>query len=88
MQQLDSETESDQHYGGHSPAFFPLQIFPFQGIYFLPFLKTFYLFILRERGKVGETEGEKHQCVVASRAPPAGDLVSNPGLCPDWELNW
>ena len=31
----------------------------------------------------GEGEGEKHQCVVASRAPPTGDLTGNPGKCPD-----
>ena len=35
----------------------------------------------------GEREGEKHQCVVASRTPPTGDLALIPGLCPDWELN-
>ena len=27
-------------------------------------------------------------CVVASRVPPTGDLACNPGMCPDWELNW
>ena len=32
--------------------------------------------------------GEKHLCVVASQAPPIGDLAHNPGMCPDWELNW
>ena len=46
--------------------------------------KRFHLFIFRERK--GE-KGEKHQCVVASGTPPTGDLVCNPGLCPDWELN-
>ena len=30
----------------------------------------------------------KHQCVVASCAPPTGDMACNPGMCPDWELNW
>ena len=30
----------------------------------------------------GEREGEKHQCVVASHAPPYGDLACNPGMCP------
>ena len=35
----------------------------------------------------GEREGEKHQCVVASRAPPTGDMACNPGMCPDWESN-
>ena len=32
-------------------------------------------------------KGEKHQYVVASHEPPAGDLASKPGICPDWELN-
>ena len=40
---------------------------------------------LRERGREGEREG--HQCVVASHAPPTGDLAHNPGMCPDWESN-
>ena len=34
-----------------------------------------------------EREGEKHQCVVAPRVPPTGDLACNPGMCPDWEVN-
>ena len=33
------------------------------------FFKRFYLFF-RERGRKGEREGKKHQCVVASHAPP------------------
>ena len=45
-----------------------------------------YLFLKREEGR--EEEGEKHQCVVASQMPPIGDLACNPGMCPDWELNW
>ena len=48
------------------------------------FLKDFYFFIFRERRR----EGEKHQCVVASSAPPTGDLALNPDMCPDWESNW
>ena len=44
--------------------------------------------MFREKGREGEREGEKHQCVVTSHAPPTGDLACNPGLCPDWELNW
>ena len=47
-----------------------------------------YLFTFRERGREEEREGEKHQCVVASCTPPTGDLAHNPGMCPDWELNW
>ena len=35
----------------------------------------------------GGGEGKKHQCVVASHAPPTGDLAHNPGMCPDWESN-
>ena len=49
------------------------------------FKKRFYLFIFRERGQEGKREGEKHQCVVASRTTPTGDLAHNPGMCPDWE---
>ena len=45
------------------------------------------LFIFRVRGREGEREGEKHQCVVASHTPPIGDLTCNPGICFDWELN-
>ena len=55
-------------------------------MYFL-FLKILYLFIFREREREGERQGEEHQCVVASHAPPTGDLSCNPGMCPDWESN-
>ena len=55
--------------------------------YFLLFFKRFYLFLLLQRGKWKEKEGEKHQCVVVSRASPIGDMACNPGMCPDWELN-
>ena len=63
------------------------------------FLKRVCLFIFRERGREGERDGEKHQCVVASHMPPTGgtwpttyapnwgDLAHNPGMCPDWESN-
>ena len=56
-------------------------------VLFSSFLKKLYLFIFRERGREGEREGEKHQCVVDSCTPYAGDLACNPGLCPDWESN-
>ena len=39
-------------------------------------------------GREGDREGEKHQCVAATHVPPTGDLARNPGMCPDWELNW
>ena len=45
------------------------------------------LFIARERGREGEKEGEKHQCVVVSCVPPTSDLARNPGMCPAWESN-
>ena len=50
------------------------------------FLKKI-LFIFKEKGREGEREGEKHQCVVTSFEPYPGDLACNPGMCPDWELN-
>ena len=46
------------------------------------------LFIFRERGREGEREREKHQCVVASHMATTRDLACKPGMCPDWELNW
>ena len=52
---------------------------------FILFLKDFInIFIKRGKGR----EGEKYRCVVASLAPPTGDLVHNPGISPDGELNW
>ena len=51
------------------------------------FFKIFYLFIFRERGKEGEREGYKHQCV--RDTSPTGELAHNSGMCGgDWELNW
>ena len=41
------------------------------------------MYLLSERGEGREKEGDKHQCVVASHAPPTEDLARNPGLCPD-----
>ena len=37
------------------------------------------LFIFKERGREGEREGEKYQCVFSSHVPPTGYLVHNPG---------
>ena len=39
-------------------------------------------------GREGKRDGEKHYCVVASSMLPIGGLAHNPGMCPDWELNW
>ena len=44
-------------------------------------------FIFRERGREGEREGKKHQCVVAFHAPPTRELARNTVMCPDRELN-
>ena len=38
------------------------------------FNKDFIYFIFKQRGR-GESEGQKHQCVVASCMPPNGDLA-------------
>ena len=46
--------------------------------YFLNIL--FFLFL--ERRRKGEREGEKHQCVVASRTHPTGHLACHPSMCP------
>ena len=52
------------------------------------FLKKDFIYLFRDRGRDGEREGEKHQCVVASHVSPPRDLALNPGTCPDWESNW
>ena len=46
------------------------------------FLKIFiYLFLDRKRKR----ETSMHGCLLHA---PTGDLAHNPGMCPDWELNW
>ena len=49
-------------------------------------LKILFILFL-DRGEGREKEGEQHQPVVASRAPPTGDLAWTPGMYPDWESN-
>ena len=61
---------------GHSSFQIGFQFF------FFKILSTF-----RHRGREGEKEGEKHQYVVISRAPPPSDVACNSGMCPDWESN-
>ena len=56
------------------------------GILLILFFKGF-VYLFRERGREGEREGDKHQCVVAPHVFPTGDLARNPGMCPDWESN-
>ena len=43
--------------------------------------------MFRQRGMERERKGERHQCVVASRALPIRSLVHNSCMCPDWEPN-
>ena len=46
--------------------------------FFFKIFKKFILFLERRKGRQGEGEGEKHQCVVASPIPPNW----GPGLQP------
>ena len=55
--------------------------------YIFFFLFKYFIYLFLEKGREGEREGEKHQCVVASHMAPTGDLACNPGMWPDWELN-
>ena len=47
-----------------------------------------YLFIFRKKGREGEREGEKHQCVVPLMCPPLGTHPATQACAPDWESNW
>ena len=55
--------------------------------FFVCLLKMFFI-LFSEKGREGEREAEKHQCLGASHAAPTGDLACNPGMYPDWEPNW
>ena len=49
-----------------------------QNIFYFSFFNFFkILFIFKEKGREGERRGGKHQCVVASSAPPTGNMVCN-----------
>ena len=53
----------------------------------LCFLKIFYLFL--EKGEEREKEKERNINVwLPVICPSIGDLALNPGMCPNWELNW
>ena len=73
---------------GFSCVCFGFKFFFQPNYLFFYILKRFLNFIFRQRRREGEGEGEKHQCVVASRVSPTGVLACNPGMFPDWELNW
>ena len=52
------------------------------------FFKRFYLFIL-EKGEGREKERERNiNMWLLFARPLLGYSAHNPGLCPDWELNW
>ena len=51
-----------------------------QGRWLRSFFFKDFIYSLSERGREGESEGEKHQCVVASCAPPTEDPP--PGVWP------
>ena len=54
---------------------------------FILFLrKRFYLLIFGQREREGERERNINVWLPLAR-PPTGDLVCNPGTCPDWESN-
>ena len=53
--------------------------------YFILLFKKYFIDLFSVRGKAGEGEGEKYQCVAAFHTPPTGDLAHKPGMCPDWE---
>ena len=56
---------------------------------FKDFFKDFiYLFIYLFLDRGERRQKEKRQYMVASQAPPTGDLAHNPGMCPEWESNW
>ena len=53
--------------------------------HFLLIFKDFYLFLEKEGAK--EKERETSMCGCLSHAP-YWEPGLNPGMCPDWELNW
>ena len=46
------------------------------------FFKKDFIYLFLERGREGEREGEKPQCVVASPKPPAGESGLQPRHVP------
>ena len=59
------------------------QAMSFNDFLFIYFKDFIYLFLEGSKGR----EKEKHQCVVASHAPPPGHLACNLDMCPHWESN-
>ena len=52
------------------------------------FLKILFIYLFSKRGGGREKERERNSNVwLPLTWPPAGNVVHNPGICPDWELN-
>ncbi|KAF6125283.1 hypothetical protein HJG60_009802 [Phyllostomus discolor] len=62
-----------------------LNIYTYMYKYIYIFRGVFQYFVFRDRVV---RERERNINVWLSCAPPNGDLAHNPGVCPDWELNW
>ena len=58
-----------------------------QHTFFFFFCLSKILFIFRERGREGERQGEKHQCM-RERFIGCLSHSCNPGMCPDRESHW
>ena len=52
------------------------------------FLKILFIYFQRKEKGGRKRGGETSMCGFLSCTPPTGDLAGNPGMCPDWELNW
>ena len=68
---------NDQHWLSTTPVFF---------CSFVLFLR-FYLFLERGEGREKESMYKRYIDWLPLTRPPTGDLVHNPGMCPDWESN-
>ena len=72
--------------GYRSFKFFLLSLWRFLWFFFFLF-KDFIYFIFRERKGRRKRGRETSMCCCLSNAPFWGP-GDNPGVCPDWELNW
>ena len=52
-------------------------------------IKILFTYLFLERGEGREKKGERSIDVwLPLPMSPTRDLACNPGMCPDWELNW
>ena len=66
---------SEQHISEHLKYYANTTISEYRKTATEYFFKCIIYLLFRERGREGESEGEKHQCVVAPHTPPIGDLA-------------